>query len=177
MMNAKSDTSTVGSRQRWSRPAFLGLLLGLGFGLWNLIWTQLYPLAEDTVGALMAFYGPMFAAWAATSFFVTRRTGRIWEGIKAGAVVAFATFCVLDLLVIVRANVSLNELSGRSDWRALMARFQGSGFESLRSYINYHYLSQAPFKILFASIIGSCMGLVGGSIGRFTHRVPRISAA
>ena len=119
----------------------------------------------------------MFAAWAATSFFVTRRTGQIWEGIKAGAVVAFATFCVLDLLVIVRANLFLNELSGRSDWRALMARFQGSGFESLRSYINYHYLSQAPFKILFASIIGSCMGLVGGSLGRFTHRVPRISAA
>ena len=70
----------------WSRPAFLGLCLGLGFGLWNLIWTRLYPLADDTVGVLLAFYGPMFAAWAATSFFVARRTGLIWEGIKAGAV-------------------------------------------------------------------------------------------
>jgi hypothetical protein len=141
----------VGSRRRCVRPAFLGLVLGLSFGLWNLIWTQLYPRAEDTAGALLAFYGPMFAAWAVTSFFATRRTGRIWEGIKAGAVVAFATFCVLDLLVIVRANVFLNELSGRSDWRALMTRFQGSDFERLRVYINYHYLSQAPFKILVAS--------------------------
>ena len=68
----------------WSRPAFLGLCLGLGFGLWNLIWTRLYPLADDTVGVLLAFYGPMFAAWAATSFFVARRTGLIWEGSRPG---------------------------------------------------------------------------------------------
>jgi hypothetical protein len=159
------------------RPAFLGLFLGLSFGLCDLIWTRLNPLAEDTAAALLAFYGPMFAAWAVTSFVATRRTGRIWEGIKTGTVVAFATFCVLDLMVILRANVFLNELRGRSDWRALMARFQESGFDSLRAYINYHYLSQAPFKILVASAIGACMGVLGGSAGRFTRRIPRGSAA
>src|SRR5215510_13602397 len=99
-MDETPNTPAVSSRQRPFRPALLGLLLGLGFGLWNLIWTELHPLAEDTLGALLAFYGPMFAAWAATSFFVTRRTGRLWDGIKTGAAVAFVTFCVLDLLVI-----------------------------------------------------------------------------
>ena len=166
------DTSPVSSRQRWGRPGLLGLLLGVGFGLWNLIWTELHPLAEDTLTALLAFYGPMFAAWAATSFFVTRRTGRLWDGIKTGAVVAFATFCVLDLLVVVRANVFLNQLSGRSDWQDLMRRFQASGFENLRVYVNYHYLLQAPFKIFVASSIGSCMGMLGGSLGRFAREAP-----
>jgi hypothetical protein len=176
-MDIRTIASRASSRQLWSRPAVVGLLLGLGFGLWNLVWTGLYPLAEDTVGALLAFYGPMFAAWAATSFFTSRRTGGLAEGIKAGVVVAFVTFCVLDLLVIVRANLFLQELSGRSDWRALMANFPASGFEGLRSYINYHYVSQAPLKIMVASLIGLGMGVVGGGLGCLTRRASHASAA
>ena len=41
----------------------LGLGLGAGFGLWNLVATRLDPLAEDTPIALLVFYGPMFAIW------------------------------------------------------------------------------------------------------------------
>jgi hypothetical protein len=158
-------------------PALVGLLLGLAFGLWNLVWTHLYPLAEDTAGALLAFYGPMFAAWAATAFVTARRTGVLTEAIKAGVVVAFVTFCVLDLLVIVRANVFLEELSGRSDWRALIAEFRASGSQSLRRYITYHYVAQAPLKILVASVIGCIMGVAGGGVGWLTRGGSQPSAA
>jgi hypothetical protein len=158
------------------RAGILGLVIGLGFGVQNLLMTWLFPLTDDTVGVLLGVYGPMFTAWAVTAFFATRRTGRFLDGLMAGAVVAFATFCVLDLVVIARNNVFLNELTARADWRNLMAGFEGSGFESLRGYINYHFVSQAPLKILTATIIGSCMGLIGGGLGHVSRRVQRISA-
>lgn len=36
---------------RQLHPVLLGVLLGAGFGVWNLIATQLDPLAEDTPAA------------------------------------------------------------------------------------------------------------------------------
>ena len=58
-----------------------------------------------------------------------------------------------------------------------MERFQASGFQSLRAYANYAYVTGAPFKILVASMIGSLTGLVGGFFGilgrRETGRMPQ----
>ena len=148
----------------------LGLLLGAGFGLWNLIVTQLDPLAEDTPIALLMFYGPMFAIWGLAGFGASRRTGRLWDAVKVGAWVAFVTFVVFDLTVMVRVNLFLDTLTQRSDWQNLMARFQASGFESLRVYANYVYVTGSPFKILVASIIGAGTGLVGGFFGSLGRR-------
>src|SRR5215470_13528386 len=152
------------------RVLALGLLLGAGFGLWNLIATRLNPLAEDTPTALLLFYGPMFAIWGLAGFGASRRTGRLSYAIKVGATVAFVTFVVFDLAVIVRVNLFLDTLTQRADWRNLMERFQASGYESLRVYANYSYVTGAPFKILVASIIGAFAGLVGGLFGSFGRR-------
>src|SRR5262245_42095093 len=119
----------------------IGLLLGVGFGLWNLIVTWLDPLSEDSPSALLLFYGPMFASWGLVGFGAFRRTGRLWDAVKAGALVALVTFVVFDLAVIVRINLFLETLTQRSDWHNLMQRFQASGFESLRVYANYVYLT------------------------------------
>jgi hypothetical protein len=146
--------------------ARLGLLLGFSFGAWNLLWSYLYPLSDDSIGALVSFYGPIFMAWGITGFYFTRQSRRLREGVAAGTIVAFATFCALDLMVIARANIFLNELVGRSDWRALMERFPSSGFDSLRAYINWHYVTQAPVKILTASTIGAVVGAAGGMLAR-----------
>jgi hypothetical protein len=112
----------------------LGVLLGIGFGLWSYVATQLDPLAEDTPGALLLFYGPMFASWGLVGFVATRRTGRVLDGVKAGAAVAFVTFVVLFLAVILRVNLFLETMTQRPDWQNMMARFQVSGFESLRAW-------------------------------------------
>ena len=147
------------------RPMFLGLSLGIGFGLWNLIATALDPLAEDTVTALLEFYGPMFTIWGLAAFAASRRTGRLREGIKAGVTVAFITFVVFVAARIVVVNLFLDATSQRLDWQSLIVRFHASGFESLRAYANYEYATGAPFKILVASIIGAGTGLVGGFLG------------
>ena len=151
---------------RWPGPVVLGLVLGAVFGIGNLIATRLDPLSEDSPRALLLFYGPMFTIWGVVGFLATRRTGRVLEGVKAGALAALVTFVVFDLTVILRANLFLEQLSQRSDWQGLMARYQASGFTNLRLFANYVYLTDAPLKILVATTIGAVMGSVGGLFGR-----------
>lgn len=158
------------ARQRY--PVLLGLLIGAAFGLWNLIATKLDPLAEDTPAALLLFYGPMFVLWGLAGSVACRRSGRVLDGAKVGATVAFVTFVVYVLTQFIRVNLFLDALTQRSDWQNLMARFQNSGYQSLRWYVNYVGLAGAPFKILVASFIGAVTGLVGGVIGTLGRREP-----
>ena len=50
-----------------------GFIAGLAFGAADLLLTWLDPLGDDTPGALLLFYGPMFALWAVASFVTARR--------------------------------------------------------------------------------------------------------
>jgi hypothetical protein len=148
----------------------LGLILGAGFGLLNLVITWLNPLADDELITLLAFYGPMFTIWGIAGFGAARRTGRLRDAVRVGATVAFVTFFVYTLAVILRVNLFLDALSQRSDWQNLMEGFKASGFKSLKAYANYRYVTGAPFKILVATMIGAVTGLVGGFFGKLGHR-------
>jgi len=150
-------------------PLGFGFLVGLIFGSWNLLYSWLFPLADDTPGALLAFYGPMFLTWAAAAFVAMRRTGRLSQAVATGALVAFATFCVYNLLIVLRVNLFLDDLTGRADWQNLMARFEASGYKSLRTFVNVENLKGAPLKFGAASMIGAVMGLFGGAVGWIGH--------
>jgi hypothetical protein len=153
-------------------PLHLGFLAGLLFGSWNVLYSWLFPLADDTPAALLAFYGPMFSVWAAAAFMASRRTRSVSAGVTTGAVVAFATFCIYTLVVVVRVNLFLDDMTGRADWANLMQRFKASGYESLRTFVNVEYIRGAPLKIGVASLIGAVMGLIGGALGRLTRPSP-----
>ena len=148
------------------RPLLWGLVLGLAFGIVDILLTWAQPLSDDSISALLRFYGPMFFAWALTSFRAVRRSGRLSTGVTTGFVVAFGTFCVFYVLNLLRVNLFLVDLTGRADWQNMMQRFRKSEFDSLRLFVNVLYLKGAPFKIGVASLIGALMGLVGGTIGR-----------
>ena len=148
----------------------LGVIVGLVFGFINLLHSWLYPLADDTIGALLRFYVPMFFLWALASFYAVRHTGRLLVGVTTGVTIAFATFCVFDLLIFVRINLFLNELTGRADWQNMMMRFRASGVDSLRMFVNLDYLQGAPLKLAVSSAIGAIMGGVGGLLGHQTQR-------
>jgi membrane protein implicated in regulation of membrane protease activity len=167
------DSSGPPPGPRWSHPVPLGLILGAGFGLWNLIATLLDPLAEDDLIPLLTFYGPMFAIWGLAAYKASRRTGQLWDAVKVGAVVAFITFAVYTIAVIIRVNVFLDIMSRRPDWQNLIERFQASGFRTLRGFVNYEYATGAPFKIIVATMIGVTTGLVGGLLGCLGHRMMR----
>ena len=92
-------------------PMRLGFIIGLVFGAVNLLVSWLYPLLDDTPAGLLRFYGPMFFLWALASFQAARRSGRLLSGLTAGVTVAFGTFLVFDLLVMLRVNLFLSELT------------------------------------------------------------------
>jgi hypothetical protein len=145
-------------------PVKLGAMLGVLFSLWNLLATVFAPLVDDSPIALLSFYGPMFMTWGFAGFAAYRRSARLAQAIRVGATVAFVTFVVFDIAVIIRVNVFLDVISHRPDWRNLVSNYQSSGFESLRAYANYVYLTGSPFKIFAASMIGATCGLIGGVV-------------
>ena len=150
----------------------LGAAVGLVFSAINLIVTVIDPLLDDSPMALLGFYGPMFLIWAVAGYLAYRRSGLL-RAVTVGATVAFATFVIFTLGVILRFNMLLDVISQRDDWRNLLLRYQASGFESLRMYANYEYFTGAPFKMLTASTIGAVMGLMGGLVGRVSRGASR----
>ena len=165
-----ASASLPPAKWRWRYPVLLGLILGAGFGLWNLIASLEDPLTDDTPSALLLFYGPMFTAWGLVGFGAASRTGRVSDAVKVGATVSLVTFVVYTLAVFLRVNVLLETLSQRSDWQHMVTvRFPASGFGSLRAYVNYEGVTGAPFKLLVATIIGAVTGLVGGFFGKLGH--------
>jgi hypothetical protein len=165
-----------GRAAQLKRPLRLGLFLGLIFGAVNQVFSWLFPLEDDTIVALLRFYGPMFFVWAFASFRAARRNGRLWSGVATGVVVAFATFCVFDFLNLVRVNLFLDELTRRADWQSMMGRFRASESDSLRTFVTVDYIKDAPLKIGAASVIGAVMGVVGGSLGRLRSWLAAVTA-
>jgi hypothetical protein len=151
-------------------PLVLGLIVGVVFGAANLVHTWLYPVEDDTVWAVLRFYGPMFLLWGLASFRAVRRTGRWILGVTTGAIVAFATFSVFEVFVLTRVNLFLDDLTSRPDWQDMMMRFRVSQSDNLRLFVNLDYLKGAPFKLGVSCAIGALMGSIGGSIGWLRHR-------
>jgi hypothetical protein len=158
------------SERRFSKGLVLaGFVVGSGFGAVDLFLTWLDPVQDESPGALLLFYGPMFMSWAVAAFVVARRAGRVSSGVVGGMVVAFATSVMFVMVNLVRVNLFLDQLVNRADWQNMMMRFRASG-EALRLFVNVDYLRGAPFKIAVGIAIGALMGAAGSSVWWLVHR-------
>jgi len=144
----------------------LGLVIGAVFGVWNLLYSLLAPLADDTILALLAFYGPMFTMWGFAGFAACRRRGRFVDALKAGVIVGAMTHLVFYSIILLRVNLFLDTLSGRPDWQNLVRTFQSSGFESFRAHVNYSYAQQFIPKLVVSIIISTVTAALGGLAGK-----------
>ena len=153
-----------------------GFIVGSIFGVVDIAFTWLAPLQDDTVGALLRFYGPMFALWVLVAFRATQQERRFLSGVIAGTVVAFATFCTFVVLNLIRVNLFLHELTARVDWQSMMARFHASELTSLRVFVTLDYILGVPLKIGAACVIGAAMGAVGGTLARSRSWVRGVAA-
>lgn len=141
-----------------------GLIVGCVFGLLNLSWTWMRPLADESPIILLGFYGSMFIFWTLVAFRHARRAERMRVGVAAGAAIAVGTLTTFSALNFVRVNVFLDQLVGRADWQRLVETFQRSGSTSLRAFVNLVYLRGEPVVIGLAVVIGSAVGLMAGGL-------------
>ena len=71
---------------------------------------------------------------------------------------------VILVTSIVRVNVFLDEIQHRDDWVNLVARYEASGLQSLRSYANWEYVRGIPFGLALGALVGGLCGTVAGVI-------------
>ena len=145
-------------------PVTWGLIIGITAGSLQLLDTALEPLADDTAGGMLIIVGTLLTLWTAASYVATERAGRFRDAVLAGFLVGLASICVLHFTAIVRVNVFLDQIQYREDWTNLVARFRASGFQSLRAYANYEYLTGTWLLLLIGAGAGSVCGVISGAI-------------
>src|SRR5688572_16169504 len=142
-----------GKLLRWARrPVAFGLAVGALFGVWNIAFSLLFPLADDTAFVLLIHYGLMFALWGVAGFATYRSTGHWFDAVKAAVIVAVVTQLVFGTANMVRVNLLLGTLGERADWQNMVARYQASEFESFRAFVNYDYAKQIVPKLAAIAI-------------------------
>ena len=157
-------------------PARFGIVTGLLFGLWNLGAALLYPLAEDSVTALLSFYGPMFFMPSVAAFAVFRSASRWRDAIKAAVIVGVISQLIFGALNLIRVNLLLETLAQRSDWQFLVASYQTGSSESFRTFVNFHYAQQTVPKLAAVTVIATVCGILGAALATLLRR-PASSAA
>jgi hypothetical protein len=144
-----------------TKPVAYGLVLGTVLGGWILMNTALAPLAEDTGFAVALMFGLVFIALAVPGFAARRRGGHFADALEAGATAGAIAFALFLLLGILRVNLFLDTIRGRSDWQNLVADYARSDFQSLRAYANYVYAK----GIVVFPLVGVVAGAISGSLG------------
>ncbi len=142
----------------------IGLAIGTVLGMMNLIDTARHPLADDDAGTMLAWLVALLLIWSAAAVAVTWRTRRVSDAVKVGAILGIATIVMFHAASIVRVNLFLDAIRHRGDWQNLVARYNQSGFRSIRAYANYEYATMTPMVIALGAIAGSISGVVGGLV-------------
>jgi hypothetical protein len=147
-------------------PFSWGLLIGAVLGSFQLINTAAAPLADDDGGSMLVAVAVILSLWTLASMAAGVRARSFRHSILAGALAGLATLTVFDFTSILRVNIFLEEIRHRDDWINLMARFEASGFRSLRVYANWEYIRGTPVVLLLGAIAGAFCGAVAGVIGQ-----------
>jgi len=151
----------------------VGLVVGGGLGILNLIDTARRPLADDDGGAMLVWLLGVVSVWGAAASATTWRTRRFTDAVKAGALLGMVTIVVFHIAGIVRVNLFLDVIRQRNDWQNLVARFNASGFASLRTYANYEYVKGTPVVLALGAIVGSISGAAAGAASAWARRPRR----
>jgi hypothetical protein len=158
-------------------PLAWGLLIGVVLGTLQLVDTAVEPLAEDTPGMMLGIVGTMLLLWTLASVAAGLPSRRVSHAIMAGVLAGVATMAVIDITSIVRVNIFLDQIRHRDDWVNLMARFEASGVQSLRTYANWEYVRGTPVVLGLGAMAGGFCGAIAALINAMSAalltRAPR----
>jgi hypothetical protein len=164
-MAPPSDTNRRG-RNVHSRlwPLAIGLSAGASLGVLNLVATARQPFADDESGAMLLWAAAIVLVWSAASSAAAWHTRRFADAVAAGIIAGVATLLVFHAASILRVNLFLDLIRHRTDWQNLVARFNASGYGSLRTYANYEYVRMTPLIIAVGAVAGAVSGVLGGAL-------------
>jgi hypothetical protein len=150
-------------------PTTWGVAIGTAAGAVSLISTAIEPLADDSVGVMIIWFGSLILLWSLVGFGAAERTHRVRDAVTAAAIAGVATMAVFELATIVRANVFVDQIRYRADWQNLVARFEASGAHSLRRYATRQYIAGTPILLAVGACAGAVAGALGGAVSNAIH--------
>jgi len=150
-------------------PAMFGISIGTLIGGMNLLDTAMHPFADDDAALMLVYVGGLLLLWSIAGFGAAGRTRRLADAMKAGAIVGVITIAVFHVASIARINFFLDTIRYRDDWRNLLARFDASGFHSLRTYATYEYMRMTPIVLGLGAFGRAISGALGGAVSGATR--------
>lgn len=152
------------------RSYIYGLVLGL-FLMVNIVWTTvLFPTFEsddEYTGTYLLIYGLVFLFFVVSGLLASRKSKRIEDGLRVGAITALITIVIVTLTFLVVDNVFLDIVSKQPD---KIYGFAHSGFSTMRDYINSGFLRGLFTVIPAFGVIGAVCGAIGASVWKFIIR-------
>jgi hypothetical protein len=149
-----------------------GLLLSL-FLIVSIIWTNViaptYESDDEYTGTYILIYLGLFLFFVFCGFLASRKTGKIADGARVGAITALITIAIVTLTYFIIDNVFIVIVSKQPD---KIYAFQHSTYATMRDYINAGFLRGLFTVVPVFGIVGAVCGAVGAFIRKLVVRPP-----
>ena len=146
------------------RDSRYGLYMGAFFVPLIVLSQAVFPSnrSDDEIGGwILAIHLATFVYYGAAGFLGVRRSLRLWDGVRIGALTAClgtaliaATFALVDNIFLETVSQQVDKIRG--------FELHHSRYVSMRAYINWGLLEGAVFTLPVFGLIGAASGGIGG---------------
>ena len=143
-----------------------GLYMGAFFAPLIVLSQAIFPSnrSDDEIGGwILAIYLASFVYYGTAGFLGVRRSLRVWDGVRIGALTAIlgmalivATFALVDNIFLETVSQQVDKIRG--------FELHHSRFGSMRAYINWSLLEGAALSLPVLGLIGAASGGIGGHL-------------
>ncbi len=147
-----------------------GLWMGAFFAPCVVFVTFVFPAnrSDDEFGGLiLAVYLATFVYYAAAGVFSVRKSNRIRDGVRVGAITAVIGMGLILAVFALMNNIFLETVSQQVD-KIRGFQLHHSQYSSMRAYINWGMLGGAVFGLPVFGLIGAACGGLGGILAKNT---------
>ena len=147
-----------------------GLWMGACFAPWIVLSQAVFPSnrSDDEFGGLiLSVYLATFVYYGAAGVFSVRKSNRIRDGLRVGAVTAVIGMGLITAVFTLVDNIFLETVSQQVD-KIRGFQLHQSQYPSMRAYINWSMLEGAAFGLPVFGLIGAACGGLGGILAKNT---------
>jgi hypothetical protein len=116
---------------------------------------------DEHDGLILAIYLATFLYYGTAGFLGVRRSLRVWDGVRIGAMTAILGVALIVAAFALFDNIFFETVSQQVDKIRGFELHRGQ-FASMRAYINWSHLDGAFFVLPIFGLIGAACGGIGG---------------